>query len=608
MRDSGNRSKASSVCAYSVIILILTLVVPVLVLPYVVDNAFNTPKSLSILIGVSLMAAIYCLQYLRGQSVFRPRTPTTKVLFLLISLNFFSFFYTKNYHFTLIAAMMNITALLLIYFVSLYVDSKKALMLIICTAFSGTLVSIITWLQFYDIYILIRWARPGEMIMGTIGNSNYLGAYLLFPLFAMLGLIFLLKGTLRLIPAVLSIFILGAFLFSRARAGWFGFFLTLPFFLYLLKLIHAIPLGEYIRSHAKELAKYGVIFLTILILLLVMAPERFYKMMDFRRVTESKALRIRMKKYFPPSIWLFKQSPLFGGGLWTYRNMVYEAQAEINRVDPDFFKDYPSPKPRRVHNEYLEILNDGGLVAAGALTIFLVMIMGHGWAVIKDEEINFQDRIVSATAFCSIIAILLASFFFFSFRVNSTLFMTVLMMGLMEGAYLRNYDLISRVKGVTSETGSLLSPILIMVLVGMVWYAGLRPLKGEVEHFRYQKYMVQGDLEDAEQHILKAINLDPLNSAYHLYASKLYINSLRDYGKAGDFIERALINFNGDVTKWTVYFLKGMVKFHTGSLPEARAAFKKALYYNPTFSPAREKLEEVDKITRDHDGVTIKFR
>ncbi len=47
---------------YIIIIFILTLMVPVLVLPMVVDNAFNAPKTMLILIGVSLMLGIYCFQ------------------------------------------------------------------------------------------------------------------------------------------------------------------------------------------------------------------------------------------------------------------------------------------------------------------------------------------------------------------------------------------------------------------------------------------------------------------------------------------------------------------------------------------------------------------
>jgi tetratricopeptide (TPR) repeat protein len=86
------------------------------------------------------------------------------------------------------------------------------------------------------------------------------------------------------------------------------------------------------------------------------------------------------------------------------------------------------------------------------------------------------------------------------------------------------------------------------------------------------------------------------------------MNAFNDYGKAGDYIERAIIGFNGDITMWSVYFFKGLIKFQVGSPLEARAAFEKALYYNPTFEPAKKKLAEINKVIKDHDSVTIKFR
>ncbi|MFC1866630.1 O-antigen ligase family protein [Thermodesulfobacteriota bacterium] len=593
---------------YFILILLLTLFVPVLVMPHVVDNAFNTPKTLLILIGVSLMVGIYCFCFLRGRPVLRPTIVTTNIILFLIIFNFISFFYTKNPYFTSKAIILNISCLLLFYFISIYTDERRAFLLIIASALSGLLVAIISWLQFFDIHILIRWASPGEMIMGTIGNSNYLGAYLIFPLFSMAGLIFLLKGRLRLIPALLFVFIMGAFLFSGARAGWFGFFLTFPFFLWLLKRIHGISISAYIRSRKRQAAGCLIVLLAILMLLWFAAPKRFNKMMNPRKVFGSETLRLRLTKYFPPSIWLFKQSPIYGTGLWSYRNMVYKAQAEINRANPGFFENYDSPKPRRVHNEYLEILNDGGLVGAAALFLFLALVMAHGWYSIKDEKVRSQDKVVIAICFCSIIAIMLTSFFFFSFRVNSTMFMTVLMMGLMEGAYLRYQGLISKTKGQASMTSTVMIPMLFLLLTGIIWYAGIRPYRGEREHFQYRRVLVRGDIKGAERHILKAIFYDPHNSAYHLYAGQLYMNLFKDYVKAGDFVERAITDFNGNITLWSAWFIKGLVKFRMGSVLEARKAFKKSLYYNPTFQPAQQQLAKVEKVLEEHDSVMIKLK
>ena len=129
-----------------------------------------------------------------------------------------------------------------------------------------------------------------------------------------------------------------------------------------------------------------------------------------------------------------------------------------------------------------------------------------------------------------------------------------------------------------------------------------------MEHFRYQKALAQGKVKEAERSILKAIAYDPHNSAYQLYAGQLYMNAFKDFAKARDFSERAIIDFNGDITSWSLYFVKGLLKYQAGSLLEAKAAFEKSLYYNPTFNLARQKLAEVEKVLKEHDRVLIRFR
>ena len=593
---------------FTVVILVLAFVVPILVLPMILDNAFNTPKTTLTLIGVCLMAGVYAYRALRGREVLISGAAIPKVMLILILLNVFSFFYTANPYYTAHAAMMNATALLLIYFTSLYVTRAGAPLLLVAIAFAGVLVAIETYLQFLGIFLVFKWAHQGIMVMGTIGNSNYLGAYLIFPLFALAGLVFLLKGKMRLVPLCLFVFVLGALLFTRARAGWFGFFISLPLFLYLLKKIYGLRFLPFLKTHTMQAATWFFVSLSILLSLWFIAPERLHVMMGFGNVTNSLTLKLRIKKYGAASIWLFKQNPLFGTGLWSYRNQVFEAQARINEVEHDFFKDYPEPKPESVHNEYLEVLNDGGLVAAAVIVLFLVLLFSHAWKVIHDEKVERKVRVMTATTFSAVVAILLTAFFFFPFRINSTLFMTALMMGLTEAFYLRSYGLVSAAKSPGSETKTLMIPLVILLLIGIVWYKGIKPFQSEVEHFQYKKALAAGNAKAAEQHLLKALEWDPHNTVYNFYASQIYMNLLKDYGKASDFIEKATYDYNGDIIRWSLYFIKGLLKFQAGSLYEAQASFEKALYYNPEFGEARQKLEEVKKVIKEHDKVLIKLR
>lgn len=593
---------------YFVVASILTLFVPILVLPAVVDNAFNTPKSVLIQLGVCLMAAIYSVQLFRGREVPVSRSAVPKLMLLVLLLNFFSFIYTKNYYYTNVAVSMNVASVLFMFFLSLHLSGRTAFWLLVLTALSGVLVSLETWVEFYDRSILFQWMKPGSMVIGTIGNSNYLGAYLLFPLLALTALLFLLKGKLRWAAGALWIFVFAALLFSRGRAAWVGVAAAVPGFVYSVMRIHSFSLAAYVRSKARRVAVLGISFVALMGVLWALAPGRFHTMMSFRNVTNPASFILRTQKYFQASWWLFKESPLFGTGLWSYRNLVYDAQAEIERVQGDFFEGYPEPKPRRVHNEYIEALNDGGLLAGIVLLMFVGIVLKHGLAVITKHGIPVKERIITSAAFHSLVGILVAALFFFPFRLNSTLFMTVLMMAITEGLYLRHMSLVQNLRPALPGPRYALLSVVVLLLIGWLYYSGYKPFKGELEFMEYKKAMAMGMFKEAGRHIVKALEYDPDNTLYCLYGAELYMGPTKDLAKARDLLERAIHLFNGDVTKWSLYYLKGQLALQTGAILESKAAFERSLYYNPLFGEAKEKLHEVNKVIQEHDKVMIKFR
>jgi len=598
----------SSFNPYFVIASVLTFFVPILVLPATLDNPFTTPKTVLMQLGVCLMAAAYSFQLFRGREVSFTRSAVPKLMMLVILLNFFSFFYTRNYYYTVVAVTMNLTALLFLHFLSLHLSGKNAFRLLVLTALSGMLVSIETWFEFYNKSVFFSYLTPGSMVIGTIGNSNYLGAYLLFPILAFTALIFLLKGKLRWVAGALLVFVFAALLFSRARAAWVGVAAAVPGFLYSVMKIHGFSLKAYFLSRARQAVLFGVSALVLMGILWTLAPERFHTMMDFSNVTNPTSFILRTRKYFQASWWLIKESPLFGTGLWSFRNLVYDAQAELQRVERDFFKDYAEPKPREVHNEYLETWNDGGLLAVLVLLLFLAAVLKHGLAVIRKEDVPLQERMIASAAFHSLVGILVAALFFFPFRLNSTLFMTVLMMAITEGLYLRHNGLLEKARLSVPGPSYIFLTVVLLLLVGWLYYTGYKPLKGERTHLGYKKAMAMGMFKEAEKHIVEALEYDPDNTLYCLYAAQLYMGPSKDLAKARDLLERAVHLFNGDVTKWSLYYLKGQLAFQTGAIMESKAALEKSLQYNPLYKEAKEMLEELNKVIKEHDKVLIKFK
>ena len=100
---------------------------------------------------------------------------------------------------------------------------------------------------------------------------------------------------------------------------------------------------------------------------------------------------------------------------------MYEAQARLGQRDPSYWDGYVEPKPRRVHNDYLESLNDGGLVYAIAFWGFILFVM-------KNAYTKGLSR-VKAILFCGQIAVLVSALFFFPMRLIDTLMLFFVQLG-----------------------------------------------------------------------------------------------------------------------------------------------------------------------------------
>lgn len=165
------------------IIAILILLVPIAIAPGILFNAFEKPKSALILAGACILAMMALRNFKRIDSKIE------KILLLLVALNVLSFFYTQNPYYTRVAVTLNLSCLMILWYVAAYSTPAWNERLLMCISISGGLVSVVAILQAYGIYWPIPWLNVGASV-GTIGNSNYLGAYLVFPFFASLYLTF----------------------------------------------------------------------------------------------------------------------------------------------------------------------------------------------------------------------------------------------------------------------------------------------------------------------------------------------------------------------------------------------------------------------------------
>jgi len=89
----------------------------------------------------------------------------------------------------------------------------------------------------------------------------------------------------------------------------------------------------------------------------------------------------------------------------------------------------------------------------------------------------------------------------------------------------------------------------------------------------------------------------PANSRreFYLAAHNLSKGQLVEAQKHLNYV---LVNYNGDLTLWSVYLLQAAVAYRRGDIPTARATAESALRLNPEFQPAKNLLRKVQEIER----------
>ena len=396
---------------YFLTISAISFIVPIIIAPAILGNAFNAPKNLAIYLGASLLVAGWA---------WRPfKLKVHPLVTILIVLNLLSLFYTLNPYYTRVACALNISCLVIFTFTEHFLNKDRAKILFIVITASGFLVSCLAWLHAFGVHPIFIW-MGNDLIISTIGNGNYLGAYLLVPLFTTASL-FLLYPRHRVGIGAVFLFILMALVFSRARASWLAFFIAFPLFAF-------INLG---KSVARKLILYGSLIVSLIAFFVVTFNSHLPVIFQPKFIFDRGSVVTRLTKYYPPAWEMFKDRPLFGSGLWSYRNQVYKYHVKLNK-DGKFLEGYEAPKPRRMHC-MLEAFVDGGIVAGITLILFLFYCLKRGWSVIREGP--REDKFLSAGAFSAMIALLLAGLFFFPFRVQTTLVMTVIMLGTMSGLF-----------------------------------------------------------------------------------------------------------------------------------------------------------------------------
>lgn len=294
--------------------------------------------------------------------------------------------------------------------------------------------------------------RPAERMFSTLGQPNWLGAYLAINFF--IGLWFLVKrdyfknrSTYVLLSAIVLVFL--GVLFSRSRSALLGVVTGLALFSSGLWFIER-------EKITKNLTLVGIVAVVLLASVFIFKTgiDKVDSILSFSRpitlkestssatpsaipasnVTESFDIR---KIVWEGAIALGNRYPLFGTGVETFAYSYYFTRPIAHNYTSEWDFLY-----NKAHNEYLNYLATTGYVGLSAYLAMIGSFIGVFLMILMKKSKKTDTKILTLAVVSSYATILVTNFFGFSVS-NIQIFFYILpaiVLGYAISAKLKGYE------------------------------------------------------------------------------------------------------------------------------------------------------------------------
>jgi len=637
------------------LILILVIGTPLVYVRFVYNPWFisvmkTTFTQVLIIIGVGL--------YLLGKDKYRlVRSRMNYPIFAYIIACTLSLFSSVDIY-TSLYSLTGIVLLVALYFlVPNIVGERKQIEKIMVSLMSVSgLISVYSVAQYFGIDLLGLKVIGSGNISGPFENRNVLASFLVFTMPVSAGFLFeKISKKMKIVIGLGAIITLVALIYTRTRGAWVGFMGAMAIFactklsveggmkkvftwlvnkkiLVIISLI-VICFGILIRYDYKKQASF---------------TKKFLSIADLK----DPATRHRFVMWHT-AIDIIKEQRLLGTGVGTFEKIHPKYQSKYLRTEKyGIFQGLS----RFAHNDYLEMAANTGVLGLGT---FLWLIVTLYWTALKRlKQINksrYSPNLLIITL-SSLTAVLIHSFFHYSFYLPTTSMLFWLWLGLLntDGNKLEETK-----KGIRPSILRQGATVLITIFL-LFWVA--RPFMASLYFDRAGSYAMSGDYNKAISMYKKSIKLNPadekahnnLGNAYRdiglytealeeyettlktnpylveahnnlgiLYVKRgLYDEALKEYVAAIEInpnlagvhnnlgniyrkkglYDKALNEYREAVSLdrrfAEAYNNLGVTLAEMGELREAVQQFRKALRHNPKYERARSNLEKVQEILR----------
>lgn len=384
----------------TIILTILIIVLPMAIMPSI-NNYYNIPKVIVLLLGGALLLIFLLANYKKLE------IDKKDILLLAFAMIIFiSTMLSKDFKISVLGeekryeGMLTLFTYILIYFCTkkfLNYKNEKNLLKVFYVIYIP--ICVLGVLQYY-IKIPNKNLYPifNKGVCGTFGNTNFIGSFLSLgiPIFTIL---YIIKGKkLSFITSLLVFFCLIA---CGARSSW----ATFAFFVFIL-LIYLIKMKnkEYLKRTVILFVCFALIFTYLFTVKSSFVKTKVKTISNEVKVATTQGINKKMGssriQIWRITINLIKKYPIFGVGTDNLKNSLHRNMTD----DYEEFIKRTNTTIDKAHNEYLQIAATLGIPA---LVIYLVFIV----LVLKGKEKQIFNNSNIFIIYSSIICYLVQAFF-----------------------------------------------------------------------------------------------------------------------------------------------------------------------------------------------------
>jgi len=552
--------------AIEVTIIALIILTPLVFYPYLV-RIFNPPKELvfNILVIVGLM--FWKLKMVNKEEVKITHTPLNLPVLAFMVICTLSLLWSNSPMVSLLELPLFLAGPILYFIVVNNIkDDDQINRLLTPLLIISSLLGIYGIFQYNGIDFSFWKANVGRnQVFGLFGNVNYFAEYMIIPLPLAISLFFATqKRTYKILLLVGILAMGGSIILTLTRGSYLAIGIS-SIFMFLLYLTSR---G---KSFLKEHKKIFIFILALIILVtfLFVLPNPLNKpgtviskikgRISISQFTSGSSLK-RREAIWGFTILIIKDHPLLGSGLGTfkYNSLNYQAkffdQGENRRL-------YPYGIADKVHNEYLQLGAEIGILGLGIFLWLIISYFNYGIRILKKIKDQYKQGIIIGLM-GGVVAVLIDAIFGFPLHLPATLVLFWLFIGLIVSLnHSENYTeqevKTVRVKGTQSKAKSDRSdrtesniyrfkPLLYLITILLSLFICVvvaRPFVSQVYEYYGVQHAKKADYDIAIKNFHEALKWNPYfgmiyyNLGQIVTQKGIYGVSIEYFEKAGKYMD-----------------------------------------------------------------------